>query len=262
MDNVLNVANVIGGADGPTAVFVAGEVNTGVMIAAVVIGLLFCFFGLKVIKVISALIGFSLGAGIGVAISSVADITGMTSIIIIFVCAVALAALAFFLHRVGVFFLTFMAVCGALLAVIDIGENMQVFIALGAALIVGILAMIFVEPGTIIVTSVVGGFSAGMNISALAGLDDNQFIGFGIAAALAIIGMIVQFMLHSRKVGKKEKMHARKFREKDSMESEVEKARMLLDDDEDEEQEQKNSGKQFDDIEILDDLDDIDDIED
>ena len=37
-------------------------------------------------------------------------------------------------------------------------------------------------------------------------------------------------MMHSRKMGRKEKIHSEKFREAVSMESEVEKARMVLDD--------------------------------
>ena len=40
-------------------------------------------------------------------------------------------------------------------------------------------------------------------------------------------------MMHSRKVGKKERNYSKKVKEQDSMESEVEKARHLLDDDDD-----------------------------
>ena len=45
----------------------------------------------------------------------------------------------------------------------------------------------------------------------------------------------MQFMMQSRKVGKKEKVYSRKVKEEVSRESEVEKARMMLDDEEDEE---------------------------
>ena len=58
-------------------------------------------------------------------------------------------------------------------------------------------------------------------------------IGIVIGAVIAVIGIIVQFMMHSRKVGKKERNYSKKVKEQDSMESEVEKARHLLDDDDD-----------------------------
>jgi len=45
--------------------------------------------------------------------------------------------------------------------------------------------------------------------------------------------LIVQFILYSKKKGRKEKGTAKRTKKKDVMESEVEKARMLLDDDED-----------------------------
>ena len=48
--------------------------------------------------------------------------------------------------------------------------------------------------------------------------------------------MIVQFMMHSRKIGKKEKKQAEIIKEKDSVESEVEKARLILDDFDDEDE--------------------------
>ena len=57
--------------------------------------------------------------------------------------------------------------------------------------------------------------------------------GLAIGVAIAVIGIIVQFMMQSRKVGKKEKNYSEKVKEQYSMESEVEKARHLLDDDDD-----------------------------
>ena len=94
--------------------------------------------------------------------------------------------------------------------------------------------MIFSEPGAIIITALTGGVSAGTGIASLAGLTDNKFIGLGIAGGLAVFGIVVQFLLHSKKAGKKEKELKGKTKKKDSMESEVEKARMLLDDEEEE----------------------------
>lgn len=239
MDNLQNIIEFIGGnegLDGPTAVFAAGKfgnVSMGMMIASVVIGLLFCFLGLKLIKVISALTGFCAGAAAGAVINSIAGVTGFTRVIIIFACAVVLAALVFFLHRVGIFLITFAATIFAVFTFAGANEKIYVMAALGAAVVLGAAAMIFADQGAIIVTSLIGGYSAGTGIASAAGFTSNVFIGLGIAAALAVIGMAAQFVMYSKKSEKSEKMPVKKAKKKDAMESEVEKARMLLDDDED-----------------------------
>lgn len=236
MNNVLDRIpdfSMLKGTDGPTAVFVAGKLGQETMIAAVVIGILFCILGLKLIKVISALMGFAVGAGIGIGVNRVTGLSGMTSVIVIFGCAVVLSVLAFFLYRLGVFVMTVSVVGSVTLTVLGTGVQTQLLIAAAAALILGILAAVFVEPGTIIITSLAGGFSAGTNIAALAGMTDNRFIGLEIGAVLAVLGILIQFFLYSKKTGKKEKNHVKKAKVQDSMESEVEKARLLLDDDDD-----------------------------
>ncbi len=240
MDNLQNVKELIGAigsSDGPTAVFVAGKLGklgTGVTVASIIMGILFCFLGFKLIKVISALMGAGIGAAAGAVISSIVGASGITRIIIIFAGAVVLAALLFFLHRVGIFLMVFIAVVSAMFVFTGAGEKTYVIAALGAAVVLGVLAMIFADPGAIVITAITGGFSAGTGIASLAGLTDNSFIGLGIAGGLALFGMAVQFLLCFKKSGKKEKEFGRKTKKKDSMESEVEKARMLLDEDEDE----------------------------
>ena len=98
MEDVLNLVTVIGGADGPTSVFVAGEVGQVAIVVSVVIGLLLCFFGLKVMKILVTLVGFIVGAGIGVGINEAAGITGLTSLLVIFGAAILLAVLSYFLY--------------------------------------------------------------------------------------------------------------------------------------------------------------------
>ena len=92
--------------------------------------------------------------------------------------------------------------------------------------------------------------SAGTSIAALIGLNDgNWWISYAISAALALIGIWVQFMMHSRKIGKREKVYARQVREEVSRESEVERARMILEDDEEDEDDSEDRDE--DDITII-----------
>lgn len=206
------------------------------LIATIVVGVLLSLFGLKLVRVLTTIVGLVLGAGVGLVISHLLGWSGLTVAIVTLGCAVVLAALSFFLYRMGVFFTVFVLVLGICISVMYPGTNLMLVIYLAAALVFAILSAIFVEPLVIVVTAVSGGVNAALAIVSLAGLSGNLLITVGIAAVIIIVGMIVQFMMHSRKIGKKEKKQAEIIKEKDSVESEVEKARLILDDFDDEDE--------------------------
>lgn len=247
LDEVMNFGKtIIGGADGPTSVFLAGSLGTTAAAAVIVIGLLICFLGLKLSKILVLITGFLIGAAAGFAVSSAAGANGITSVVIIFVCAVLLAAMAVFLYKPGVFLFVFSAVLVTLASFFGIsgvlsfsiasgGDIIVKCIVLGAALILAVLAVIYVEPVVVIATAVSGGMAAGPMILTAAGFYGQTWMGYLAGAVLAVLGMLTQFMMHSRKVGKKEKIYADEIKGKDSVESEVEKARTVLEEDEEEE---------------------------
>ncbi len=248
MDEAMNFGKtIIGGADGPTAVFLAGKINTGLLVGMILAGLLFCFFGLKLTRLLAAIYGFLIGAAAGVVIVSVAGTSGTVSVVIILACALVLAALSAFLYKVGVFFLVFSAVISIAASLLGTAYGMSVFFgaggstmiiacaALGVALVLAILAVIYVEPVIVIVTALFGGLSAGSAILAVSGLNTASWMNYVLGGVLAVLGAGVQFMMHSRKVGRKEKIYSDGVKEKDSVESEVEKARAVLDEDDEEE---------------------------
>lgn len=207
-----------------------------VLIATIVVGVLLSLFGLKLVRVLTTIVGLVLGAGVGLIISHLLGWSGLTVAIVTLGCAVVLAALSFFLYRMGVFLTVFVSVLGICISVMYPGTNLMLVIYLAAALVFAILSAIFVEPLVIVVTAVSGGVNAALAIVSLAGLSGNLLITAGVAAVIIIVGMIVQFMMHSRKIGKKEKKQAEIIKEKDSVESEVEKARLILDDFDDEDE--------------------------
>lgn len=256
MDNLLNTLETIKGMKNPISVLQAGQVGMEQMVAAIITGLILCFLGLKIVRVLVALIGFGIGTGIGITIVNQTGTTGFTNVIIIFGCGIVLAVLSFFIYRAGVFLTTFSIVGAGSMLMIDMGTESQLIIALVITLVLSILAAVFVEPVIILITAISGGMSAGWNIVSIAGWADNPWIGVGAGAVLAVLGMIVQFMMQSRKVGKRERIYANEVKEADSMETEVEKARMLLDDDTEEETDSKRNAAFGDDIEIIEDLDD------
>ncbi len=206
------------------------------LIVTGIVGLLICFFGLKLIRLQAALVGFLMGALIGIGVAWTAGISGLTFAIVVFACGTVLAALSFFLYKFGVFCVVFCVCLGMGVQIADPQSTLPLVIVLAIALILAIVAVIFVEPAIIICTGISGGVTAGISAAAAMGLE-GIWPGYAIGAVAAILGMVVQFMMHSRKVGKKEKVYAEQVKEADSVESEVEKARMVLDDPEEPEDE-------------------------
>lgn len=247
MDEAMNFGKtIIGGADGPTAVFVAGKINTGLLVGMILAGILFCFFGLKLTRLLAAFYGLLIGVFAGAVIVSVAGTSGTVSVVIILACALILAVLSAFLYRAGVFLLVFSAVVSIAASLLGTVYGPAVFFgtgrsimiiacaAAGTALILAILAVVYVEPVIIIVTALFGGLSAGPAILNLSGFNTASWMSYVLGGVLAVLGAGVQFMMHSRKVGRKEKIYSDGIKEKDSVESEVEKARAVLDEDEEE----------------------------
>ena len=200
--------SAIGTMDGPTSVFLAGKLSVGVFAAVIAIGILIGFFGLKLVKVVAAFLGFLIGAGVGAGICALAGIEGIASVAVILVCAILLAV------------------------VIPAQSSVITIVELAVSLVLAILAAIFAEPMIIVITGIAGGFLAGPAILDLAGITDPSWLKYVAGAVLAFVGLMIQFMMQSSKIGKKERIKSEHIKEQVSMENEVEKARMILDEDE------------------------------
>lgn len=224
--------SAIGSMDGPTSVFLAGKLSVGVFAAVIAIGILIGFFGLKLVKVVAAFLGFLIGAGVGAGICALAGIEGIASVAVILVCAILLAVVSFLVYRLGVFVMIFICSMGVLAAVIPAQSSVITIVELAVALVLAILAAIFAEPMIIVITGIAGGFLAGPAILDLAGMTDPSWLKYAAGAVLAFVGLMIQFMMQSSKIGKKERIKSEHIKEQVSMENEVEKARMILDEDE------------------------------
>lgn len=227
--------NIIGSADGPTAVFLAGVINTQVLVISIVIGLILCVFGLKLMRLLSAVVGVVIGAGIGAVIVALAQLSGTTALIVILGCGVVMALLSIFLKRIGAFLSVLCYAFGAVINILPADSLIFVIAAGVIALILAVVAAIYVEPLVVTVSAVAGGILAGPAIITLIGMEDKIWIGYIIAAVLAGLGVLIQLMMQSGKIKKKDKQYSQKVKEEDSMESEVEKARMILEDESEDE---------------------------
>ena len=222
--NMENFTSVFNSADGPTSIFVAGKTPEimGVLIAIVVVGVIISLFGLKLVRVLSAMMGLGTGTVAGL------DTTKMVATIA--VCGVVLCIMCAVLRKFGIFIMTFLGSWGTFVTLVEARSVIVLGICAAVALVIAILTVIFAEFLVIFVTGIVGGVEAGMALPFLLGMTKIGWIGYVMSAAIAVIGITVQTMMQSRKIGKREKIFSKKIKEQVSMESEVEKARMLLDD--------------------------------
>lgn len=181
--------------------------NLIVIITALVIALLYVFFGYKLLRVYISLLGFLIGFALGIVICAVFDLSNTTAVIVIIcVCAVALAALGFWLYKAGLFVMILVSLFPIILSIVSEFTTIQpVFMWIGSilfALVLAILAIFFVRPVVIIVTAVSGGLSiANLIINSLLPeiaqvntVDGARIFMLIIGAVIAVLGIYFQFV--------------------------------------------------------------------
>ena len=220
--NMENFTSVFNSADGPTSIFVAGKTPEimGVLIAIVVVGVIISLFGLKLVRVLSAMMGLGTGAVIGAVIGTVAGLDTTKMVATIAVCGVVLCIMCAVLRKFGIFVMTFLGSWGTFVTLVEARSVIVLGICAAVALVIAILTVIFAEFLVIFVTGIVGGVEAGMALPFLLGMTKIGWIGYVMSAAIAVIGITVQTMMQSRKIGKREKIFSKKIKEQVSMESE------------------------------------------
>ena len=181
--------------------------NLIVIITALVIALLYVFFGYKLLRVYISLLGFLIGFALGIVICAVFDLSNSTAVIVIIcVCAVALAALGFWLYKAGLFVMILLSLFPIILSIVSEFTTVEpVFMWIGSilfALVLAILAMFFVRPVVIIVTAFSGGLSIASlvvnnllpEIAQVNTTDGARIFMLIIGGVIAVLGIYFQFM--------------------------------------------------------------------
>ena len=181
--------------------------NLIVIITALVIALLYVFFGYKLLRVYISLLGFLIGFALGIVICAVFDLSNTTAVIVIIcVCAVALAALGFWLYKAGLFVMILLSLFPIILSVVSEFTTVEpVFMWIGSilfALVLAILAMFFVRPVVIIVTAFSGGLSIANlvvnnllpEIAQVNTTDGARIFMLIIGGVIAVLGIYFQFV--------------------------------------------------------------------
>lgn len=225
------------------------QMAAAIQIVTLIVGVLVCCFGLKLVRVLSVLAGIVIGSGIGIGVVAGLGFSGTMIPIMILLCTIVMAVLCAGVRKLGIFFVVLLQMLGGASTLFLPGARnlTQVFLALGigagAALLVSALAVMKPEPVVIVVTGISGGLSAGTSAAALLGIGGNTWAGYGISAAAALIGIWIQFMMQSRKIGKSERVYAERMKGQVSRESEVERARKILEEEDEEEERGRKKSK-------------------
>ena len=220
---------------GNSAVFIAGKEAVIVSAVSIVISVFIGILGLKLIRVWNAVIGFVAGALLGFAVTYLMGLEVVPVLIAAGVAGLVFAILNSVFKKFGAFWVCFLGMAGTVLAITNAGNWIMLAVCGAVGLIFAILAMIWFEPFVIIATALAGGFGAGMMIYDLAGLKNVIFMWI-ISIGITFIGIVIQFIMKSSEINKKQVRRANAIKKETSKEEEIEMARTMLidlDDDDD-----------------------------
>ncbi|MCB7302952.1 hypothetical protein NE683_01165 [Bariatricus massiliensis] len=204
---------------------------TAALIVTIVLSVLMCVLGLKLIRIWNILIGLLTGAAAGLAVSWVMNLENMTAVIVTVAAALILAILGGIFKKFGVFVYCLVSIFSVAVTIIQPKDWIFVAVCGGIGLIIAIIAMLIFEPLVIIVSSINGGTGLGTAAASLLNIT-NIYIILAITLAAVLVGMGIQFSVRYREIAKKEVRHAEAIKDEISKEQEVEHLRALLDDEE------------------------------
>ncbi len=216
------------------------------MIVLAVFGIFWCFFGLKLVRFWSVLLGFAIGFGIGKSAATVFGMEPTVALVIGIAAGVVLALLGALLYRVGVFLVVWVAGSSLAYTAIYPTDLKMALVCLGIGLLAAMLTVVFAEPVTMIGTGLCGAVVLGTIVDLFLPFD-GVWVRVAAITVFAIFGIWVQFLLESRKRKKQNLEKAEEIRKQHSTENEVEKARAMIEnlDNLSEEEKEKGSSPEY-----------------
>jgi hypothetical protein len=172
------------------------------IVVAVILGVVFCFFGYKAMRFIAALVGFAAGVLIGEGIARAAEFKYPLDLVMVIAGGVLLAVLGFFLFRVFMFIAVFLSVFSITMSLIVEYTKLDSMVILIVALVVGvifaILAAVYVRTMIIVSTALSGGFILANElfenlIRIQWSSSVEAIVRLSVGLLLAVIGMVYQF---------------------------------------------------------------------
>lgn len=201
--------------------------NIVVLVGTVIISIILCLFGIKLMRIGNALAAAVLGAGIGYYGAELAGMDVKTQMLLAIAGAVILGALAAIFKKFGAFLFCMIGVTGMLILLTRPGNWIFYAVYGGIGMLFAIAAMNWLDAVYIFATAFVGGVGIGTIIRKFIVID-NIGVVIAIFVIPVVMGCIVQFILKSREIGRKEAAHSEEVKKEISKEEEVESARALF----------------------------------
>lgn len=163
----------------------------------ILLGLLWCFLGLKLIRVWSAVMGMTVGLAAGIWDAQIFDLDPMIGWVLGIILGILLALVAVKFYQAGVFLAAWFV--GSILAamILHPADWIYALICVGIGLVAALIALRFAELSTIFLTAVWGAFSTAAGIGA-ALPSSGAAVRIPVTFILAAAGIAVQIMLEIR----------------------------------------------------------------
>lgn len=207
---------------------ILSQAETAVLAALTLAGILFCLFGLKIVRFWAALAGFALGFAGGAAAAFALNQSDVIILAAGVITGIILAVLGAVIYKLGVFIIVFLSAGGFCIRILYPQDLVMLGICLAVGFIAALISLRFAEVLTIFVTSLAGALLCGTSAYYLIPYR-NEMIRTGICIAAAVLGIIVQLLFESKKRKQRNLKKAAEIRESNSTENEVERARAMFD---------------------------------
>lgn len=206
---------------------ILGQAGFITLITVAVLGVLICFFGLKLVRLLATISGLAVGFLGGAYLAEYFGLEGDVPLIIGAVAGLILAVLGIRFYKAGVFWVSWILGIAGSAYIIRPEDWRFSLVCVVIGLIVGLITLKFVEPATMLLTALFGGCAAGQATYIMLPLH-NDIIGLAIIAAFVILGIVVQFLQESRKRKRQHLKKAEEIRNIHSTANEVDKARAMM----------------------------------
>ena len=175
---------------------IAGTLSMALFGVVLVFGIMNCVLGYRLLRFWMMIFGFIIGAGAGFGVTYMSGV--QDKMVIAGAMAglgIVLAVVSFLIYRAGIFVLGFGIGITLSIYLVHPTSSFSFFLCILIGVGLGVLAMRYAKGVIIVGTSILGGVLAGLSIAKIAGLAQFPY-GVGMAAGIAILGMLIQFAIN------------------------------------------------------------------
>lgn len=195
--------------------------------AVIVVGLVFCFLGVKLIRFWAAVFGLAVGFMGGAYLASYFGLKGYVPLIIGGVAGLILAVLGAVFYHAGAFLVAWLLGIAGSAYFLRPSDWIFALVCVGIGFVIALLTLKLAEPVIALVTAILGGAAAGQAGYILLPVR-NLIIQIAMIVVLVILGLIVQLLLESKRRKKLHLKKAEEIRKTTSVANEVDKARAMM----------------------------------